>query len=390
MKSTFVKNITLKKLLSAFLGVTVTAAAFLLLSSCSGKIIEKRDESSLSSPASESENAGKEAVTDVIADPIPEVPEYFSPLTGLGISKDLYGKRPVAVMINNIAAAMPQEGTSAADVIYECIVEAAQTRLMALYLDYSSVPVIGSVRSSREYFLDFAENHDAIYVHAGGSSEAYKQIKNRKINNLDGVNMYLPDVFYRDAERLKTHAYEHTLMTTGEKIKSGIEYKGYRTDVKENFVSPFNFVEYGTVFVPDGDPAGYVGVTYASYARPYFIYNDETGVYDRYQFDEKQLDNTNGQTLSFENVILIYCPTFNTNDQYGHYNVNDIGTGDGFYFTKGRYIKIKWKKDSASAPVEFYTEDGETLLINRGKTFVQVCTDSMKDTTVISDGTQNG
>lgn len=47
-----------------------------------------------------------------------------SPLTGEWIDAELAGKRPVAVMISNIKDALPQYGTKAADVIYECPVEA--------------------------------------------------------------------------------------------------------------------------------------------------------------------------------------------------------------------------------------------------------------------------
>ena len=60
--------------------------------------------------------------------------------------------------------------------MYECIVEGGYTRLMMLAMDYENLPVVGSVRSSREYYLDFAANHDAIYIHAGGSEQAYTEI----------------------------------------------------------------------------------------------------------------------------------------------------------------------------------------------------------------------
>ena len=44
-----------------------------------------------------------------------------SPLTGEWIDAELAGKRPVAVMISNIKDALPQYGTKAADVIYDCL-----------------------------------------------------------------------------------------------------------------------------------------------------------------------------------------------------------------------------------------------------------------------------
>ena len=114
-------------------------------------------------------------------------------------------------MINNIEVATPQEGVSYADIMYECVVEGWQTRLMMVVSEYESLPVVGSVRSSREYYLDFAANHDAIYIHAGGSQQAYAEIKQRKVDNLDGVNMYIPNMFYRDSWRQQNMGYEHSL-----------------------------------------------------------------------------------------------------------------------------------------------------------------------------------
>ena len=377
----------MKKLISFILCLTILFS----LSSCMENIIERREETTTVLIESEAVTEEiTEEVTEVIAPPEPVAPEFTNPLTGLETTEELSKARPVAVMINNLKASMPQEGVSYADVIYECIVEGAQTRLLALCLDYTEVPVFGSVRSSREYFLDFAANHDAIYVHAGGSDEAYRQIKSRKVSNLDGVNMYLPDTFYRDAERRKVMAFEHTLMTSGEKIKSGIEFKKYRTELKDSFTSPFVFAEFGEEVIPAGDDAKYLGFKYSNAYQPYYIYNEENAVYERYQFGEAHTDNTTDTQLAFDNVIVIYCPTYNTNDALGHYNVNCVGEGNGYYISRGKYQVIKWKKPTADTPVSLFTEGGDELIINRGRTFVQVCTNSMKETTVISVDSQIG
>ena len=49
------------------------------------------------------------------------------------------GKRPVAVMVNNVMPAMPQYGVEEADLIFEIPVEGDVTRFMALYADYTAV-----------------------------------------------------------------------------------------------------------------------------------------------------------------------------------------------------------------------------------------------------------
>ena len=87
-----------------------------------------------------------------------------NPLTGLATDTDISGKRPFAVMINNIRVATPQCGISKADIIFETLAEGGLTRLMAVYQDIEDVGTIGSVRSARPYYIDIAMGFDAIFV----------------------------------------------------------------------------------------------------------------------------------------------------------------------------------------------------------------------------------
>ena len=313
----------------------------------------------------------------------PEPDPIVNPLTGEKSDIDFGNRRPVAIMINIIKEATPQEGVSYADVMYECIVEGSYTRLMMLVMDYENLPVVGSVRSSREYYLDFAANHDAIYIHAGGSDQAYTEMAQRKVDHLDGVNMYIPGMFYRDSWRQQNMGFEHSLMTDGKKIAAGIEYVKCRTELVDDFDSPLDFIKPGAVITPK-NPGTYLQVTYHAGHKPFFKYNEDEGVYYRWQFKgDKHIDNTANKQLSFTNVIVLYLPTVNTNDAKGHKDVETVGSGDGYYFTMGGYEEITWKKSGVDSPIKLYDTDGNELMINRGKTFFQVCTTSMRDTTVI-------
>ena len=89
--------------------------------------------------------------------------------------------RPYAVMINNISVARPlQSGLQDAYLMYEIIVEGGETRLMALFKG-ADVDKIGPVRSARHYFIDYAMENDAIYVHFGQSPQAQSDIKKYSI-----------------------------------------------------------------------------------------------------------------------------------------------------------------------------------------------------------------
>lgn len=64
-------------------------------------------------------------------------------------------------MINNISVARPlQSGLQDAYLMYEIIVEGGITRYMALFMDQNTTR-IGSIRSARHYFLDYALENDA-------------------------------------------------------------------------------------------------------------------------------------------------------------------------------------------------------------------------------------
>lgn len=311
--------------------------------------------------------------------PVIVIPEYTNPLTGLAADSDRLNERPVAVMVNNLYDALPQEGILDADIMYECLVEGGITRLMCVISDYEDLGVIGSVRSSRPYYLDLTRNHDAIYVHAGGSDDAYIEIKSRGINNLDGVNMYIPNMFYRDEKRLETMKYEHTLMTTGEKIKAGIEYKKYRTTLDEEYKGKdaFNFVEFGEERVLSGDSAKCVWLPYSKYQTARFDYNSTQNVYFRYQFEDMpHMDGERNEQISFTNLLILICEANPTGDSKGHIDVvTENEHGEGYYCYGGKCEKITWSKPTADSQITYYGADGNELVVNRGKTFISIFPD---------------
>ena len=97
--------------------------------------------------------------------------------------------RPYAVMINNHPSARQNHaGLQDAYLIYEMIVEGGMTRYMAVFKDKDTAK-IGSVRSSRHYFLDYAMENDAMYVHWGWSPQAQSDISTYGINNINGAEL---------------------------------------------------------------------------------------------------------------------------------------------------------------------------------------------------------
>lgn len=330
-------------------------------------------------PAVSETETDEPETTDVIE--IPDEPEFIHPLTGLAADADLSAKRPVAIMINNLRASCPQESIDKADIVYECLVEGGITRLMMVVLDYEKLPEVGSIRSARDYYLNFAADYDALFVHAGGSPFAYASIKDRKVNNLDGVNMWDIEqiTFYRSKDRMKTMGYEHSMVSDGEKIAAGVKYKKYRTDLTENFDYPLDFVKFGESVSYDKEATS-IHIPLSISQVTDFVYDAERGEYLRYQFNgEKHVEGTTGEQLSFKNVMILFCKTGAiTGDPKYRIDVETVGEGSGYYAVNGTYTKIKWVKDSNESPIRFYSEDGEPLLMNPGKTFITVSPTSIE------------
>ena len=90
----------------------------------------------------------------------------------LNIVNEESKSRPYAIMINNVEGARKlQSGLQDAYMVYELMVEGGITRYLALFLDQTTER-IGSIRSARHYYLDYALENDAIYVHHGYSPQA--------------------------------------------------------------------------------------------------------------------------------------------------------------------------------------------------------------------------
>lgn len=338
----------------------ILAAALVMSMSFAG--CGSKDEPTTEAVSSATDAATEEATTEEEA----KHDGVYNDLTGEWNTDrtEEYG-RPVAIMINNIQEALPQSGVADADVIYEYIVEGGITRLLAIYNDYEDVEKIGAVRSCRQYYVTTAMEFDAIYVHYGQSEQGQEALDSTGIDNLNGLSSYTSTVFYRSSDRVAPH----NVYTTGEMLKAGIDYLGYSTEHYKGFNSKFEFNDEDTT--PEGETVNKLNLALSSYTKPWFEYDSENKVYKRFQFGGEQIDVETGEQLTFKNVIVQFAHYTTINDE-GRQDVALVGSGDGYYVSDGVLVPITWKKSDSSAITKYYTEDGEELQLNPGKTFVTV------------------
>lgn len=301
-----------------------------------------------------------------------KVPEFLNPISGLECTKEIYENRPVAVMLNNIKQAMPQVGISHADIIYEVLEEGGITRLMGVFKDYKDIAELGSIRSSRDYYIDLSDAHDAIYVHCGGSTYAKAMLKERKTEDIDGLYV---NNFYRSKSRAKTMAYEHTLMISGEGLTNAIADKGYRTTSDK--AQPLKFsadykkgeTDAANIKVPFS-----LALSQNPYALSTFAFDKDKNAYLKGQYDTTHIDGETGEQLCFDNVITLECKqNVIPGDAYHCLAVNFTGEGKGLYAADGKIREITWKKASRTEKYTLYESDGVTeLVLKPGKTYIGI------------------
>lgn len=293
-----------------------------------------------------------------------------NPLTGLPAEEDLSGNRPYAVMLNNLKAALPQQGVSQADIIYEALAEGGITRMLAIYQDISGVGIIGSVRSARHYYLDMAQAHDAIYIHAGGSPQAYTAISARGITNIDGVKGS-GQIFYRDSARMNSAGYEHSLMTTSELIAAYVPGYNLRMEHSEGYASNMTFTDE-TGYL-NGESVLKISVVYSTYKTGVFEYSEEEGVYYVNQYGEAYTDGNTGGQVSVSNVLVLYATVYQiAGDTAGRLETILTGSGSGYFASGGEYVPITWAKDSYSSQFEYAMEDGSPVVFGVGRSYVNI------------------
>ncbi len=314
----------------------------------------------------------------------PVVPEGMarSFLTGEWIEEDLAAQRPVAVMMGNTQDAVPQYGIGSADVIYEVPVEADITRLMPIFQDYASVEKIMSIRSCRLYYIDWALEFDAIYIHYGQAYLAEDMLSQSYVNNLSGLDGSLNSMFFRDSSK----SAPHNAYTTGEAIESGIGIKGYETTHAEDYTGHYLFNEddENEIFL-DGEDADIVKPGY-SFDYPEFVYDPETGLYSRSQFGSAQIDALTGEQLTCKNILIQINDWSVADEDKGYLSVETVGGGDGYYVTNGKAVPVTWSKESQTAPTRYFDADENEIVLNQGKTWVCIVKTTYADQISFSGG----
>jgi hypothetical protein len=337
------------------------------------------NDESINQSASSETVSETSAVSESSEESTEAVSQEKNPLTGeIGYNEKAVGKRPVAVMVSNIKAALPQYGITDADIIYELPVEGGITRLMAVYADYTDMPDICSIRSCRYYYPLIAYGMDAIYCHWGSDQTiALDTLNYLGIDRFDGNENSLGfgTVFDRDEERAAYYDSEHTGYLKGSALADAIDDMGYRTDINEtNASGAFMFNDPDSPSEPEGASCLTAELNFSGDYYSTFEYDSNSKTYLKYHSGSPHNDGVTGEQLSFTNVLILATSVSTRSDG----KLMDVGldSGSGYYVSMGKAQPITWSKESDDSPIKIYDESDNEISINAGKSYIGLIDES--------------
>lgn len=289
--------------------------------------------------------------------------------------RELEARLPLAVMLDNLAmGARPQVNLDKAELVFEAVAEGGITRFLAVY--WRNDPgVIESVRSARVYYLDWAAELDAIFVHWGfarsdGAADVPSAISRLALRNLDGF-FYGPPLFERDPKRSSPH--------------DGIANSGALWDQAAQAdwsgppsLDPWTFKEddpartdVRNALTADTVDLGFGGPFFSEYAVRW-TYDPQTNSYRRTMGDAPHKDGASGQRIRAKNVAVMLTDVWSAGDGTAHLVYRTTGEGQAVVFQDGVAIEGTWEKPSAAERTRFYDADGNEIAFNRGQTWIEV------------------
>ena len=265
---------------------------------------------------------------------------------------------PFAVIIENNIDSRPSSALAKANLVFEAEAEGGITRFLAVYANGGDIEEIGPIRSARPYFIDWARELSALFVHCGGSPEALAKIAQDNIFNLN--EFYNENYFWRDRNRKAPH----NIYTSTEKIS---EYLSEKVAEEGKFLS-WHFKD--DAIESERADNSKIKVGYKTNYEVEWIYNKKTNDYIRYMAGQRHKDSS-GDEIRAKNIIIQYAKA-EVLDEEGRLKMQYIGSGGAMVCLDGKCDSGEWRKKKNSARTRFYNKDEEEFEFNAGATWVEV------------------
>jgi hypothetical protein len=296
--------------------------------------------------------------------------------------EELMDRRPVAVMISNHVQARPQSGLNEADIVYEALVESGITRYLAFY--WSKGPQkVGSIRSARQYYLEWLSPYDPIYIHDGCAStddprtNACGNIYSYNIKDIATTGSWR----WNDGRRYAPHNEYNSVVSAWDyaedrgwgNFPDDLESWEFKNDADSS--ERGNAYRYKIIFHNRLRNSGNYDTIWE--------YDSSTNSYKRWVGGRVDIDQENNSQVTAKNVVIQETDLTPSYDDKGRIILDTIGQGKAIILMDGKEVDGSWKKSNRTDRTTYYDDDGNEIEFNRGRIWISVITQSTSEFDII-------
>ena len=263
-------------------------------------------------------------------------------------------RRPaLAIKIDNVSIARPQAGINQADVVYEELVEAGLTRLIAIFQTTDS-RVVGPVRSARTSDPPLLTGFDSpLFAYSGANRGTREVVKDSDLTDVGY------DASRESYWRSTSRRAPHNLFTSTERLWSK------HPDRDEIPEPPFTFRTENSPLHVNAKKATGVFVDFG-HAEIDYAWNG-TG-WERTHNGEPHGDG-DGVRVAPTNIVIQFISYGKSAADSRSPEAITEGSGTAWVFTDGHLIEGQWERKKDSEPAEI-TSDGVPVRLTPGNTWV--------------------
>jgi hypothetical protein len=284
-------------------------------------------------------------------------------------------------MIDDSPAARQQAGLSFASMVWQAPVEGGIARYMMIF-QAGTPPRIGPVRSARLYFVRWASEWTAVYLHAGGPAPL--------LRFLAGPQKLVINANGSSAKRVTFRLAPHNLYTDGRRLRAWAESarQAATAHLAYNPAEPDRLQPFrdAAPVAGRGKDGGTIKVTYSG-ERVAYRYDQASNTWLRSVDGHEQhdaIDTANpgngtigaGPRIAPTTVVLMVVPIRRSKAidgaALGRLEADSIGSNTAWVFADGRVTKGVWRKKTATDRTRFFDAGGHEIAFPRGQIFIQV------------------
>jgi len=270
-----------------------------------------------------------------------------------GLEGDEIRRPALAVKIDNVSVARPQEGINQADVVYEELVEAGLTRLVAVF-QTTGARSVGPIRSARTSDPPLLEGFDRpLFAYSGANRGTRRAVAASQLTDI-GYDT-ATSLYWRSTSRRAPH----NLFSATDRLW------GKYPERDEIPKAPFAFRTVLDELHPSAEPVAGVFVDFG-HAEIDYAWNGEG--WERTHNGDAHSDS-DGVRVAPPNVVIQFTTYGTSSADSRSPEAQTVGSGEAWVFTDGHVVRGRWERPDQSRPAALVAE-GRPIRLTPGRTWV--------------------